>query len=352
MDSHQTTTIFSIQHLRGIAALLVVWHHAREQIVGLANVFPSSFGASGVDIFFVISGFIMVVTTTGRATTPLQFMGKRIARVVPLYWLLTLSMVCLWMIKPAVFRTLVVSETSLLQSLFFIPHFSAAFPAQAWPLLVPGWTLNYEMFFYLAFALTLFFPKRWRLMGITLVFSVFVASGAVFGPFNSAAIRTYTDPLLLEFLAGAWIGYLWTRHQFALPRSISLGCVLAGFSLLVARNWEVFGVFTQILGATLLVAGALNYQFPRFMNSPLHALGDASYSLYLTHIFTLGIIRSIWIKLNGATQSVYEGGMFMLISMGACIVVGLLVFRFIESPMTVRINRLFFDRAPVSRARS
>lgn len=348
MYSNQTTTILSIQYLRGIAALMVVWHHAREQIVGLANIFPSNFGASGVDIFFVISGFIMVVTTTGRTTTPIQFMGKRIARVVPLYWFLTILMVCLWIAKPTIFRTLQVSETSLLQSLFFIPHFSAAFPEQAWPILVPGWTLNYEMFFYMAFAAALFLPERFRLVGITLILLIFVATGPLFGPFKSAALKTYTDPLLLEFLAGAWIGYLWGRHRLSLPRSVSLVSALAGFSLLTARNGEALGVFTQILGAVLLIIGALNCKFPSFMNVFLRALGDASYSLYLTHIFTLGIFRYAWVKLNGTTQTLYDGGVFMLASVSACTVVGLFVFRFVESPMTVKLNQLFFDPPKVS----
>ena len=83
--------ILPIQYLRGIAAILVVWFHATIQVDGVSTYFSSSFGASGVDLFFVISGFIMVVTTAGKDVTPQRFFVLRIIRVVPLYWLATLA---------------------------------------------------------------------------------------------------------------------------------------------------------------------------------------------------------------------------------------------------------------------
>ena len=118
----------SAQYLRGLAALMVVWHHARDQLVGLMQLFPNGIGAKGVDLFFVISGFIMYVTTANTQQSTLQFWWRRIKRVVPLYWFFTLLMVLLWIGRPTLFKTLSVSWETLIQSLFFIPHFSASFP--------------------------------------------------------------------------------------------------------------------------------------------------------------------------------------------------------------------------------
>ena len=101
--------ILPIQYLRGIAAIMVVWYHAVEQIPGVSSYFASGFGNSGVDLFFVISGFIMVTTTMGNAPGPLEFMRRRVVRVVPLYWLLTLAMVGLALCMPGLFRTLIVA---------------------------------------------------------------------------------------------------------------------------------------------------------------------------------------------------------------------------------------------------
>lgn len=149
--------------------MMVVWHHAAGQIPGMSARVPWVFGTSGVDLFFVISGFIVVVTTAGVDTKPFDFWRRRIVRVVPLYWLLTLLMVTVALIAPGLFKTLKVAPETVLQSLLFIPHFSQSFSGVVWPLLVPGWTLNFEMFFYALFGLALILPPRYRLLVLTSV---------------------------------------------------------------------------------------------------------------------------------------------------------------------------------------
>ncbi|MEY2952412.1 MAG: hypothetical protein RLZZ401_499, partial [Pseudomonadota bacterium] len=101
-------TIWTIQYLRGVAALLVVWHHAGGQVPGISQFLPErGFGVSGVDLFFVISGFIMVLTTEGKSVTPWQFLQRRLVRVVPLYWPLTITVAVLATLKPELFKTTV-----------------------------------------------------------------------------------------------------------------------------------------------------------------------------------------------------------------------------------------------------
>src|SRR6185437_14170487 len=132
----------NIQALRAIAALLVVFVHLAVPVAAL-GVAP--FGAGGVDLFFVISGFIMVYTTVGRPISGAEFLGRRIVRIVPLYWLLTLAVFGIALIAPTLLQFTTASWGQLLKSLFFIPFAKANGDVQ--PVLFLGWTLNYEMFF-------------------------------------------------------------------------------------------------------------------------------------------------------------------------------------------------------------
>ena len=284
--------ILPIQYLRGIAALMVVWHHGVSQLTGLDAYFPSRFGTSGVDLFFVISGFIMVLTTVGKNVAPLSFMARRVIRVVPLYWVLTLALVAVTLLAPSVFRTTLLTPASLAQSLLFVPHFSPSHAGMIWPVLVPGWTLNHEMFFYAVFAASLAFRHRLALLVSTL--SALVAAGYVLGPFANPVARTCTDPILLEFMAGAVIAHLWMGRRIDLPVLASVASVLVGAALLVLRDAAPLANDTRLLGAILVVVGSLSLSRLKWRCSALRMLGYASYSIYLTHIFTLGAWR--WVR--------------------------------------------------------
>ena len=332
--------IWSIQYLRAAAALMVVCHHAANQVPGMSTWAPWQFGTSGVDLFFVISGFIMVVTTARSTMRAPEFWRRRIVRVVPLYWLLTLGMVIVAIGSPGLFKTLKVAPETLIESLLFIPHFSQSFPGRVWPLLVPGWTLNFEMFFYAVFGVTLFLRREHRLPALTAGLVGLVAIGAALGPFDSAAAQTYTHPMLLEFLAGAWICVWWARRGSWLPVEVSVVMLFAGGAFLVLRDEPPFGGFNQIVGASLVVAGALNKRFYAWRSAVLLAVGDSSYSLYLTHIFTLGLLRLVWVRLYPSAPSVLSAEVFMVTSLLACAGVGWLTYRCIERPLLRRLNRV------------
>ena len=333
VKAEQPKVIVAIQYLRGVAALMVVWHHATNQVPGMAAFVPWGFGVSGVDLFFVISGFIMVVTTSGTAMGPTQFWRRRIARVVPIYWLLTLLMVGIAFVAPSLFKTLKVEPLKLVQSLLFIPHFSASFPGFAWPVLVPGWTLNFEMFFYAVFGASLVLPMGTRLAAMTAIFVGLAAIGLAFGPFESAMARTYTSPMLLEFVAGAWIGARWLKGHWPLSFRVSLLLVTMGTALLVLRDHEPFGAYVQCVGATCVVIGALNPNFSAWRSRALQAIGDSSYSLYLTHIFTLGAVRVVFLAVIPLEPSPVTVTAFMTCALLVCSVVGWLAYRWVEKPL-------------------
>jgi exopolysaccharide production protein ExoZ len=314
-----------IQCLRGIAAIMVVWHHARTQLPGLEQALPWSFGTSGVDLFFVISGFIMVTATAGRDVRPLEFLLRRAIRVVPLYWGITLLMVCAALVAPALFRSIDPSPDHVLLSLLFVPHWSPSFPGVAWPVLVPGWTLNFEMAFYAIFAASLLTPSRHALLA---AIGLLVGLGLALKP-AGAALQTYTSPMMLEFALGVVIALYWQRFRVS---AVAAAAALAHGAVLLALR-DTWGIVPQVIGAGLVVFGALHFDW---RNRLLLVLGDASYSVYLTHLFTLGVLRVV----------LKDPVAFMPAALVACSAVGWLSYRLVEVPtlrwlghLTVRLPK-------------
>lgn len=268
-----------VQYARAAAALGVLLFHAAQR----AGV-DFAAGARGVDLFFVISGFIMWTISTRQHRSPGQFLRARAERIVPLYWLATLFMVAAAF--AGLFPTLrqELSWSHVLQSLAFIPHFSPG-SGQIWPVLVPGWTLVFEMIFYLVFAAGLALPPRVRLALLTSLFIGLVVAGAIFKPSDAIGL-TITNPLVLEFVAGVWLAVL-LRGRHAPPPAFALPLVGLGAAvLLFVPFWGGLAERLACLaGATLCIAGAVsldlrgatpNFRLPKF-------LGDASYSTYLWH---------------------------------------------------------------------
>lgn len=336
--SPRVQVLLPIQYLRGIAALMVVWHHARTQVPAFSEFLPAAGGASGVDLFFVISGFIMQVTCSGVGQTSWQFFQKRVIRVVPLYWALTLLMVAVWALKPSMFKTLQVSAETLLLSLLFVPHFSLSFPSHPWPLLVPGWTLNYEMFFYAIFGASIFLRPNWRVAFVVLNLVILALSGWVLGPFDSAIAQVFTSQMMLEFASGILIALCWQRGVLRLPYVLSLVCAGSGFLILLTGAGRALGVWSPLIAASLMVIGVLNVRVLSWRNDWLRILGDSSYSLYLTHLFSLGVLRIIWGGLFPTTPVLIDAILFMVVALLFCSAIGVIVYRFLETPITVNLR--------------
>lgn len=295
-----------IQYLRGIAAMMVVWHHAVWQVEATWTFIRTPpWGAYGVDLFFAISGFIMLVTTWDKPITPMEFMRHRIQRIVPLYWTATLLMVAIAILAPALFKTLKFDAVSILKSLFFVPYESLAQPGKIYPLLVPGWTLNYEMFFYALFAATLFVERQGRLPAMLAVMAILVTIGIVAEP-NLGIWQVYTSPRLLEFAAGMVLGRLWVMKKH--PRKDG--------------------------GIPLLLA-----------------LGDASYSIYLTHIFTLGALRVVWVRLV-PTATMASSIALMVVSLMVSAAAGWLCYKAVEKPLTEFIGRVRIGNSQTHQSRA
>jgi exopolysaccharide production protein ExoZ len=250
----------SIQYLRGLAAFGVVAFHASERAGYQFDV-----GTAGVDVFFVISGFVMWMVTSSKTLSPAEFLARRVQRIVPLYWAVTLAVAAVALLIPGSFPAMRPTVGHVVQSLLFIPHRGET--SMIAPLIVPGWTLNYEMFFYLLFAAGLFAPARVRPWALTATLVSLVAIRPL-SDVRNPLWATYTDPLLLEFGAGVWLGKAWSHGRLPGP-SISWALVaagLAGFTGVTLAGLDAVGptrVLLWGLPAFALVAGAVSLEHAR-----------------------------------------------------------------------------------------
>lgn len=274
--------IRSIQVLRAVAALAVVWFHARIE-------YGHAFGAVGVDLFFVISGFI--ITKMARGRTPISFMADRVKRIYPLYFLCLIAMMLLVPID----KTVCASIAS-----------ATVFPIGCSPYLTPAWTLSYEMLFYSLAALSI---------GRPILLPVMVVGTMVLAPPLSDRGSNW---LLAEFLFGVLIAHL--------PLKERVGAVLLGVGIialcLVPKHMGEVGEYASRaalwgLPAALVVYGCVSLErlFASRRWNGLVALGDASYSIYLVH-YLLHRVAPLW----------WPIGIYAQVS------VGYIVHLFIERP--------------------
>jgi exopolysaccharide production protein ExoZ len=347
-----------IQYLRAVAALMVAYFHVTIQIPTYAATFANHlFGgprlANGVDLFFVISGFIMYVTS--RRATPVDFLIRRVIRIVPLYWLMTLLLILLHALKPAVFRSVIVRADFVLKSLFFVPYSPTGAGGIMEPVLVAGWTLNFEMFFYGIFALALFAPLRWRLPAMGLLFVALITAAFGFGALKmTPSLDFLANPRLLEFWGGMALAHMYQERVLRMPAKAAwcllvtcFALMLYGVPLVGAGLAELPRFFAEsILPATGAVAAIVSLDIsssiPRWPR--MAQLGDASYSIYLSHPFAFGVSRLLWTRFVDASASIAAAAVFGCLAMAICLVIALLTYRFVELPMHSGLSRWYRSR--------
>ncbi|WP_440408900.1 acyltransferase family protein [Neorhizobium petrolearium] len=291
-------TLYSIQYLRAFAAIAVVIFHAGER-TGL----HFTIGAAGVDVFFVVSGFIMVALSDSRPVSPADFFRSRLQRIAPAYWAATAVMIIGAVI--GLFPNLKLNLEHMLGSFFFIPVTSPS-SGNLWPVLVQGWTLNYEIFFYAVFALILFLKPASRLPALAVLFGLLVAAGALLQPV-SPIIGFYTAPVILEFVAGAALAKLWRGGHLPSPLIglFLVGASIAGFTAIHLLKLE-FDAWSCGPLAVMLVSGALAVEasgkLPKL--PALTYLGDSSYSIYLWHTFAVSVVAQVGVSLSLAAPAI------------------------------------------------
>ncbi|WP_448952427.1 acyltransferase family protein [Labrys neptuniae] len=316
-NGRRTYLLQNLQGLRAIAAYMVVFHHIISLYVEqYTHTALTHSGAAGVDIFFAISGFIMVYTTRGRQGEPLPFLWRRLCRIAPLYWITTtlVFLACVLGMRPNGLGSDDGNAEQYVLSLLFIPFTRQS--ADIFPLVAVGWTLNYEMLFYLIFAVSLCLRNRIPvLVSLSVMLGIMTLTGlywAAEGRPESAAAFLFTHPLLLEFLAGAVIAWAFIDLDGRLPREV----FLVGGKVLIATGMAAFlagaiwgndvGQYDFVrpivwgLPAAMIVAGAVAVERGGAVlsNRLILSQGAASYSIYLVHMLLLQAAGKIIAKVG------------------------------------------------------
>lgn len=321
--------LYSIQFLRGIAALLVVMAHTAHKgnIYNTETLSWFHIGGSGVDLFFIISGFIMCYTTHNKNLTIISFLTLRVQRIIPLYWVFTTLALTVFVISPSLVNSSG-GETSIIDSYFLIP-------SGAKYLVNNGWTLSYEFYYYLIFSLFLvaFSSTKLRYACIIATLLILSSFGLMFQP----------EDIVVDFLLSSWlyefaIGViLFVAYDRGLVKAnfgyISVTLALA-FLLYKNFNMEYLSGAPRVISIGvpmgLLFYGFLSFEgyFKRkkhFISNLFERIGDSSYSLYLSHPFVLSPMAIIASKL-GVTNSF----LFGVILIGSSVFIGYATYVIIE----------------------
>jgi exopolysaccharide production protein ExoZ len=356
-----------LQALRAIAAAMVVFEHAiythHHKILGLDGD-PTLYGLGdfGVRLFFCISGFIIFSSASKLLPgwpSVKNFAVRRLIRIVPLYWCVT----AVYAVKLSLQGT-PPTVTQLLSSLFFIPYVDAE--GMMRPVLGAGWTLNYEMFFYVVLTASLFLAPHRRLPAVaTAMVSLFLlrAIGILSGEGNLLPLYLLSESHLLFFVAGmlickyrdkAVLGFLkWCHRRFTVPMVavIAVGGMIAASPFVVHPGSKLlFELALCVLCVVMCVqtrTRGLKPSTPGQFQRLIVLAGDGSYSTYLTHGFVMGPVARVADRLG----FVPPGWPFAMIMMLICTGVGMLIFRHFEKPLLANLNERWraFNLTPARR---
>lgn len=339
MDSSR---LASLQILRAVAATSVFIFHLFDilHLRGLISSRYAMVGAAGVDIFFVISGFIITLAAGKDRTT---FMLKRIARVVPLYWFVTLAIFAVGILMPHLLGRTEMTADALLQSLLFIPFMRDMGDIK--PIVVVGWTLNYEMMFYVLFALCLSRSIRKTVIKVSIILLALVIFGRM-AEITAAPLIFYTNGIVLEFLFGMVICLIWLQNPEIFKRLYPL-LPIGVVALLVQEVYPLQLPREVIYGlpAICIVAGTLGISLPDNRLSRIGVkLGDASYAMYLVHAYVQHLFAMIALAtgMTATISLIIVGSTTYLVT----VLVSLALFYIIERPaMSALRKRLLADPA-------
>ena len=310
--------ITNIQVLRAVAAILVVFLHTILAAQSYHFSVPfledrNQWYGTGVDIFFIISGFIIVYIQNNKETSPKSFLLERIQRIVPLYWLLTISFSLLLFLFPQMFREIKFSISLLLKSLFFINFLS-----ENYPLLYVGWTLEYEMLFYIIFSFSLLLKSKFNpLLICTIIFLVLIYLGM--------------DSIILEFLYGMGIAYLY-NHVSVKFKNIYLYTLLLLGCVSLIMNWDTNLPRFLLWGLPSLAIFIAFLYLPPIKNKSIITIGNSSYAIYLVQIFSIPLFYKILSKFSIMTNY-YINFSFICVCILFTIVSGIVIHYIIEKPM-------------------
>lgn len=351
--------ILNIQTLRVLFTFMVVTAHLETvyAVIGLDQVIRA-FDRISVDGFLVVSAFLIPYTHARRPRPPLDFVGRRLARLVPFYWAVTLAVSVLCLIAPQLFMSTVVNATTLFKSLFFIPYEKR--PDIYEPIVFVGWTMTYFIFYILLHGLSLKLAGKRAWIMTTAVLSALVILGLIFKPTDAIGI-TFTNLRLLPLIAGLLLCTWWLHVQdrivpSPLPKWFKPACyaaIAAGFVAVWFRDILFPGVHPRVVGtvfASLSVGAAiiLNRAGVVHHSKLRDTLADASFTIYLTHFFITQATMKI-VPLLGITSPLIIVPMLIATYIGVAIL-GVLASKWVELPLEKAVRDWWSRRMTSTKA--
>ena len=351
--------IASIQFLRFVAATLVVLFHTFQALnrylpgsIAGTTQYAAGFGESGVHIFFVISGFVMVYTSfndPARSFSTSAFLSRRFIRIYPIYFIYAALYLAFYELV-ANGKTLTLAQ--LIGSLLLLPGYSSL-------IIGPGWTLSFEIYFYCWFGALMVLGLTRGLVLLTTLFLAFIALRFALGSVNDT-LHVFTNPLLIEFLLGAWIGYIvisGVKVSTATAATMVVASV-AGFAAGTAYGYHrAPAVVMWALPSALLVGGFVFAEcigrMPRIVRR-LSFLGDSSYSLYLLHILLIDAVIFLTMRMISSAHdySLWIGtsGMIIigLVIAACCIGISTALYELVERRLVIFLQNFYRRRVAMA----
>lgn len=335
MTQNNTYTLHNIQMLRAVAAIMVVFHHAiahYEAMGGKITIIQtiSEWGFLGVDIFFIISGFIMAYTTFNKERNFINaktFFKHRLFRIYLGYWpFFFMMLITLYMTNPQQ-----LSSLDIIGSFFLIN-------ADMFQLILPvSWSLSYELYFYFLFLFTFLFSKE-QLYFLIPGFIGIILFLVLYSFFNSGFKQSFFySPFLLEFFAGVLL-YMYRSYLtklWMLPLALLLAIIAYGYGITYEEKNGLLRVLTFGMGAFFIVLSALILEEKNLYHAggKFEALGNASYTLYLSHHIILQYFYFTGLRGLFTHDNIIAPLMGLLIIILLCIIFSLIVYQKIEKPI-------------------
>ena len=316
--------IKNIQVLRAFAALCVLFLHT-VYAVNDYNYFQltknfSSWGDFGVDIFFIITGFIMIYVKRSQKNT-FHFLKNRIIRILPLYYFFNFLYLFIFILFPTSFRTLQINSDNFFLSLLFLNQYINLEK----PIVTAGWSLEYEMLFYTLFAICMF-VRNIRLFYFFIIFLLFLLS--------------FQDFLFIEFLFGILIGIIYiNKNKFKknIFKNYSYFFLIFGLVILFVSIFfyqETHRTIKYGIPCAFILLGSIFCK--QISNKYIIFLGNASYSIYLSHslcvIGTVKLFKIIAPNFNGIT--------LVVIILTLSLLFASLIYYFIERNLILLMKKL------------
>ncbi|HHQ6617550.1 TPA: acyltransferase family protein [Serratia fonticola] len=306
--------------MRGLAILLVLVFHATEGLVQKGVLGPVFYvGQSGVDIFFIISGFIIFYSSTNKKNVigVITFLRSRIKRIVPLYWFYTIVFSLLLIAFPDKFDKSVFDISHLIHSLFFIPM-----PENSPPIVSLGWTLNYEIYFYLIFSFSIFFRERIRFVLVSvMLLAIYILS------ITMDLNYFYRNDVVFEFLLGILLYYYFnkfsSRYKEVCSSSVFLIVLIVSLICMAFLNTQYRFLNFGILSFAVMLL-SLHVNFSDKLSYCIEKIGEASYSIYLSHALSMPLILKILV------YSSFGFYISVVISIAFSLIIGFLSYYFLE----------------------